>query len=235
MLEDDPVLGKFIASYPASRSRLLLQGAAAYAAAALVIQVAFASLDDETASRIVISALAVLAIAIGWYVSHLWNREVVFYERGFSYREGSHTAFIKYVDVVSLRQRAEKMRYFGVVRYTIYRFTVRTVMDEIVVFNNIYHRVGELGARLEAAVQLARRPEIDRALEAGERAAFGDTLFLSAEGLHEGGRDLPWSKFAGYKIQNRRLILSAHGDETWYSVPLTEVDNITLLLDLLKR
>ena len=36
---------------------------------------------------ITIAAMGIATVVVGWYVAHLWNREVVLYERGFSYRQ----------------------------------------------------------------------------------------------------------------------------------------------------
>jgi len=72
-------------------------------------------------------------------------------------------------------------------------------------------------------------------LAKGETVAFSAALGLSERGLHEGGRDLTWEQYGGYRIENRKLALLNQVGEVWFAVPLTEVDNITLLLQVLRE
>jgi hypothetical protein len=172
---------------------------------------------------------------LGWYVLHIWNREIILYERGFSYREGSNTVFFLYGEIASIRLRAERMVYFGVLRRNLYRFTVTTRQDERFTITNLYRRAAELGSRLTEQINRVLQPEIARRLAKGEAVAFGDTLTLSANGLHEDGRDLSWAQFGGYQIGGRKLALLDARGEVWYALPLSQVDNITLLLELLRE
>jgi hypothetical protein len=236
MLEDDPVLGPALANYPSNRARLLLIGAAVLGVIWFVITVVLLPVEAGVAATITISVLGLVTLVIGWYISHLWNREVVLYKQGFSYREGSFIAYIRYDDVASLRQRAERVSYFGgLVRRTIYRSILKTAQDETIILNNVYKRMDELGVRLEQQIYAVLRPVIVRALAKGESVPFADTLTLNAQGLHDSDRHLAWPDFGGYKIQSGRLLLFTQSGETWFSAPLAEVDNITVLLDLLKQ
>jgi hypothetical protein len=179
--------------------------------------------------------MGALVLGCGWYVLHIWNREVILFERGFSYREGSNTVYFVYTEVKSIRQRAERLRYFGGLwRRTVYRITVRTVRDEVITLTNVYKRIDELGIRLEAAYNNTRRPVVERLLRQGEVVKFGEHLGLNAEGFVAGERTLTWATFAGYKAQGGRLIVLKQGGDEWARVPLEEIDNVTLLLDLVK-
>lgn len=235
LFEADPVLGQFVAHFPSQRGRLLVQGAVVYGVITLVVQVAFANLDNDTASIVIIGVLTVAALAIFWYITHLWNREVVLYEKGLSYREGSNTAFIHYQDVVSLRQRAEKVRYFGFIPRNIYRYTIRTDLGEVLSLHNLYKNIDELGVRLEQAVRQARRPIVNTTLARGGRVRFSDSLEVGADGLYADGRELAWDGVKGYRIQNRQLVIASADDPAWYRVPLVEIDTIILLIDLLRE
>ena len=87
-IADDPVLGKVIANYPSDRVRLLMIGGGVYAAGTLLINLVFLPVDASVALPAVVTLLAVLGLGVSWYLLHHWNREVVLFERGFSYREG---------------------------------------------------------------------------------------------------------------------------------------------------
>jgi hypothetical protein len=234
MFEADPLLGEYVAHHPSDRLRLLLQAGSALAVVWFVTTVALLNVEAAVASTITVGIIAAASLALGWYLAHLWNREVVVYARGFSYREGSAVVYVPYNEVRTLRQLAERRTYFGgLLRRTIYRVDMTTIRDEHITLTPLYRRMDALSQRLEAETARALRPAIEKRLAEGERVPFGDTLALSAEGLHEAGRDLPWARFDGFSLQGGRLVLAADDNPDWYSVPLRAVDNLRLLLALL--
>src|SRR5215207_5459331 len=106
VIEPDPVLGAYIAHHPSNRLLLLIVGGIAYAIPVLLLQILFAQADKSTAAVVLISAYSIIALVIGWFILHHWNREVILYEHGFTYREGSSLRAFPYVTIVSFQQRA---------------------------------------------------------------------------------------------------------------------------------
>ncbi|NWG16060.1 MAG: hypothetical protein HXY41_05435 [Chloroflexi bacterium] len=235
MLEADPVLGAVIATYPVDRTRLLLP------AVALVVLVGTA-LNFTLAEApgwgppVTAGLTALVALAAGWAVLHLWNREIILYQNGFSYREGSRVVFFHYAEIRSIRQRAEVYAYFGgLLRRTVHRLTLTTIQEQRIVVGGLYRRVGDMGMRLENHILREIAPAVRDRLAKGQRVPFSDTLHLSADGLHEGGRDLPWADFGDYRTSGGRLALLTAGGEVWFSLPLEAVDNVMLLIGLLRE
>jgi hypothetical protein len=231
MFETDPVLGAVVGVYPSDRLKLLLPAAAAVGAAAVVLNFTLAE------SQPLLTALlaGAVALAAGWWVLHLWNREVVLYENGFTYREGGRAVAFHYAEVRSFRQRAEQLAYFGgLVRRAVYRFTLITIRDERIILGGLYRHIDDLGLQLEKRVYAQLEPAIRDRLAKGERLPFSDTLRLSAGGLHESGRDLPWAEFGGWRLSAGRLILLDAAGEAWFALPLSDYDNVPLLLQTLK-
>lgn len=233
-LDDDPLFGKYIAHYPVQRTQLLIQAGIIYALVTLVLQVAFANLDDVTAAIFLITAFSVMAFGLGWYVLHLWNREVVLYDRGFHYREGSKTVPIQYSEIIAMRQRAERVALFGVLPRDVHQYTLLTKNEELIVLNNRYHRIGELGQRLDKAIVLARRPILEHLLATGETLVFHEKLTMTQDGLHSGGEHLPWDAIHGYRAEGGQFIIRADSAAPWFTGRLEEIDNLTLLFLLLK-
>ena len=179
--------------------------------------------------------MALVMLGLAWYLLHIWNREIVLFERGFSYREGSQTVFFRYVEIDALRLQAERRAYFGgLIRRTIYRYTLRTTQDETFTITNLYHRVAELGERLTERVNLVLIPRLAAKLENGDSIPFSANLTISAKGLRVDGRDLAWDQFAGWEVKARALHLKQADGSVWASIPLAEIDNITALLNLLR-
>jgi hypothetical protein len=236
MLEDNPVLGAFVASYPSDRGRLLLPGAVVCGAVAVILNFTLAEVDAWWGPLLTTIIMAVVVLAVGWYILHHWNREVILYKDGFSYREGSRPVFFRYGEIARIRQRAERLSYFGgLFRRTVYQFVISTEAGDVFVLNNAYRRVDELGTRIEKQANALLWPRIAERLAKGEIVPFSATLGLSGQGLRESGRDLTWTDYGGYRIENRSLVVLNASGQAWVAVPLSEIDNVTLLLNVLRE
>ncbi len=236
MIEPDPILGQALANYPSNRLRPLIFAGAVIAPVALALGLTTAQVLDWWGPVVTVVIMALVVLALGWYVLHLWNREIILYERGFSYREGSKTVYFLYDEIASIRLRAERLAYFGgLLRRSVYRFTVTTREAERFTITNLYRRAAELGTRLTDQIDRTLAPEIARKWAAGDWIGFGDTLSVSREGLRESGRDLGWADYGGYRVGDHRLALLDKEGAVWHALPLAEVDNITLLVDLLRN
>jgi len=236
MVEDNPVLGAVIATYPSDRGRLLVPGGLVCALVAVLLNFTLAEERAWWGPVLTVIIMALVVLAVAWYILHLWNREVILYEQGFSYREGSRPVFFRYTEIKSIRQRGERRAYFGgLLRRSVYEFVISTRAGDVIVLNNVYRRVAELGARMEQKTNAVLWPAIAERLAQGERVSFSASLELTARGLHQGGRDLLWEQFGGYRIENRRLLVLDSAGSVWFSALLAEVDNITLLLNVLRE
>lgn len=235
MLQADPVLGAVIGNYPSDRARLLIPAALVCGIAAVVLNFTLAEVPDS-GPPLTILIMGLVTMAMGWRVLHFWNREIVVYEHGFSYREGSATVYFMYAEIISIRQRGERLAYFGgLFRRTVYRFTLTTIRGEKMVLSNLYRRVEQLIEQIEQKVYPLLEAYIADRLAKGEKVAFGDDLRLSSAGLHAPPGELPWSQLENFKVGGGRLSLIARPDKAeWLSLPLSEIDNIPLLLKLLR-
>ncbi|MEP7290215.1 MAG: DUF6585 family protein [Chloroflexota bacterium] len=235
VIEPDPLLGQALAHFPSDRLRPLIVAGSVIAPVALALGLTTAQVVEWWGPVLTVIVMAAVALALGWYVLHVWNREIILYERGFSYREGSDTVFIPYDEIASIRQRAERLAYFGgLLRRNVYRFTVTTTEAERFTITNLYRRADELGTRLAERANRVLGPQVTRRLADGSAVPFGDTLSVSAEGLRENGRDLLWADFGGYRLGGSKLALLDSSGNDWYTLPLSEVDNIPLLLELFR-
>ena len=235
IIEDDPILGKFIAFYPSNRARLLLIAGAILGVVWFVVTVALWEVEAGLASAITVAVISATTLLVGWYVAHLWNREVILFEKGFSYRQGSYNAFIQYSDVRTIRQKAERLSYFGGrVHYTVYNVTLKTSLDELIVLDNIYRKMDDLSVRIETAVTIYLRPYVRSQIDEHGSMPFAQTLSVTNTGLQSEQRTLDWAQLDDYEIKNGALTIKTSTKEAWLSVPLDEVDNIRLLLEILR-
>ncbi len=233
VIEPDPVLGGYIAHHPSNRLLLLIIGGIAYAIPVLLLQILFATVDRTTAAIVLISAYSLIALVIGWSILHLWNREIILYERGFTYREGSQLRPFFYISILSFQQRVVRFAVFQRWPLVVYRGRLTTDQNEILLVNNVYSQIELLMRRLEAAITRARLPVVAAKMQKGETVSFGP-ISLSLEGLHTGGKTLPWSKWRGYRFANNQLVLVDDTEAGWAALPVLEVDQILLLVALLK-
>ena len=231
----DPILGQLIANYPSDRTRRLIYAWSTIGVIAVVLNFTVAQIPEWWGPAITVALMAIIALGLGWYVLHVWNREIILYERGFSYVEGSKTVFFLYDEVSSIRLRAERLAYFGgLIRRDLYRFTVTTREDEHFTITNVYKRADELGTRLTDRINQTLGPNIARKLASGEKIPFSDTLIVSKDGLFEDNRTLAWADYGGYRLGNHQLALLDKNSAVWLALPLPEIDNVTLLLELLR-
>lgn len=235
-VEADPVLGEAIANYPSDRGRALLIAIVIGGAAAVFLNFTLATIPEWWGPALTVAIMAVTALALGWYVLHIWNREIILYEHGFTYREGSNIVPFFYQELRGVRLRAERLSYFGgLVRRNVYAFTVTTEQGDTFTITSLYRRAAELGTRLTEALNRTLRPRLSERLANGDAVAFSDTLRVSHSGLHANDQALRWSEYGGYRVGGRRLSLLDTDGTVWFSAPLAEIENITLLLDLLRE
>jgi hypothetical protein len=236
VIPDDPVLGRGIANYPSDRRRLLLIAGVIGGAAAVALNFTLATIPGWWGPALTIIAMAAITLVLGWYVLHLWNREVVLYERGFSYREGADVVFFLYAEVRGVRLRAERLAYFGgLFRRTVYGVTLTTRTGEVIRLTHDYRRIADLSARLAEAVQREAGSAFEGRLHKGEIVPFGERLGVSRDGLHHDGRVLAWGSLGGTRIADRRLMIFDSQPELWAAIPLTELENPQLLIDVLRE
>lgn len=232
----DDLLGRYISHHPVNRLRLVSQAGLAYFIATTLLQLLFVELDDQTASILLVFSFAAIALGLGWYVMHLWNREVVVYERGFNFREGSFIADFQYDEVVSFRQKAERLRYFGgLFRRNVYTFTVRTHRDEVIMLTNRYTDIEKLGNNLEVGINSVLQHKVQESLTSGESVSFGASFEISDVGVSADEQDLAWDEFESFGTKQGRLSLSSKTDDSWYQIPLEDVDNLSLLVKILRE
>lgn len=237
MIEADPVFGKVIAIHPSDRIRLIAPAVLVSGIVSVILNITLAEIEAWWGPALTVIIMAAVVLGLGWRVLHYWNHEVVLYDEGFSFREGSRPIYFLYHEVISIRQKGQRLAYFGgLVRRSTYQFTLTTLRGEVMTLNNIYSRIDELGARIEQKINTVLEPYLKEELDKGEKIPFSNTLRLTKNGLEENGRDLLWEEFDGYKISAGQISIFAQPDTSvWFTIPLTEVDNLPILVRWLKQ
>ncbi len=244
-IDPDPVLGTPIHNFPSRRLRALLVGWSFLIGLSLLLNLAFWNFDGVWVGVVVITLMGLLALVVGWWVLHQWNREVILYENGFSYREGSTNVPFQYSEVRAIRIRAEQLAYFGgLLRRVIYRITLTTHAGEAIVLDNTYSGIERLSDKLTEQINRTVRPALQQQYEQGEWVAFTDYLAVSRMGIRvskevladtDEDAVLPWHEYASYRVEQRKLRLLTRGGQVWFEAPLSEIDNITLLVAVLRQ
>lgn len=235
LFEADPILGEYISHHPSRRVMLLVRAGIFYTIASYSLQFVFWTIDNETASTFLPFLFAAIASPALWYVMHHWNREVVLYERGFTYQQGSNTAFVLYKNVVGFQQRIEKISLAGFFKRTVYDYTLVTNLDETLRITNLYSETAKLTRALDAFISRDRLPIIREQMADGKEARFSDHLRLTREGILFEERELFWHEFKGYRVQGGILIIQSHDNPEWAKEPVIDINNPVLLISLLKE
>lgn len=234
VIEDHPTLGAYISHHPSRRGMLIIRAAIAYFVPVMLLNILFLN-DESSLVRIGLPMLfAVIALGAMWYVAHLWNREVILYQHGFTYREGSREAPFFYGEVASLQPRITRESYAGIIKRTLYQYNITTKDDQHLTINNLYSDIDKLSDRLERFIIRDQLADVQLRFEKDQRIRFGDQLHLSKMGIEYAGRDLFWHDFAGYKTNDGALTLQATQEPEWARIPLADLDNLLLLVTVLK-
>lgn len=231
LFDDDPILGRFVAYFPSYRLRLLIIGGLLYGIPVVILQVLLANV--EGASVLIIGSYAGIALLVGWYVLHLWNREVIVYENGFTYRQGSQIGYFRFVDITRIHQQAERVSYFGIFKRDLITYTLHTEQAEVLHVNVVYKDVARLGLLLENKITAARQTIVEAQLEAGASVEFGG-LMLTGSGLHYAEQELTWDDFGKVAIERGALRLFDRSQSEQIVIPLAELDNLMLLVKMLR-
>jgi len=233
-IEDHPALGTYVSHHPSRRDVLIARGFLIYGLPVGALSLLYAS-DERVLVAVVLPVLfGIWGLAAFWYVAHLWNREVILYEQGFTYREGSRLATFFYHEIVVLRAKAERIDYLRLLRRTRYQYTLISNMDETITITNLYSDIDQLTQRLEVFILRERLPILETQLRDGIAIDFADTLRLSKMGVEHDGRALSWQQFRGYRVDAGQLIIQSDKADSWAAYPLSELDNLMLLAALLK-
>jgi len=233
LFEDDPILGAYVSHHPSNRFWLLVQAGFIYSVPVILLNLVFVNVTTLGALAL-ISTFAVWALVVGWGVMHRWNREVIVYERGFTYQQGSRVIYIHFAEITRFRQHAERIVYLGRFRRERYRYDMTTRKGETLRLTNLYQRAARLGVLLEKGIVHSRLPIIQAQLAAGETVPFGADLVASQAGLSAGTRHLPWGQVRGQRVENGQIIFTSAESDAALSLPLDAVDNPLLLLALVR-
>lgn len=239
-IDADPALGVPLSLHRSNRLGPVLMGFGIGVPTMVLLGLLAANVDAWWVLPTVMTGAGLTAIGLGWYLLHYWHREVVLYQRGFSFREGSRTVFFSYSEVKWVGVRARRLAYFGgLIQRDYFRVDVVTYAGDSIAITPRYRRIAALATRLTEQVDRPLRAEVTARWARGEPIAFSPALALGPGGLvmtdDAGERALAWADLSGYKIGGGALTLTGAGGAPFASLPLDGLYNHALLIDLLKR
>ena len=229
-----PTLGNYVSHHPSNRLRLVILALIYYSILVLILQALFWNVDDNTASYFLPLLFAAVGLGAFWYAAHFWNREVILYENGFTYRQGSQLGQFRYADIVQLQPDVSRIAVLSFFQRTNFNYTLVTVEDETLRITNLYSDISKLVARLESYIIRDRLPMMQDAINTGQAIDVGASLCLSKIGLEYNGRELFWHEVGTRNIKNGNLVVRTHDNTEWAAIPIVELNNPVLLLAVLK-
>jgi hypothetical protein len=233
-IDDDPVLGRYVIHFTSHRLRLLLQAGAIYAVSALIITLATFNLEGTLVDVIVPLIYALIAMPLIWTVAHLWNREVIVFERGFTYRQGSVVAAFPFLMIARVDVQIETLRLFGLLPYERVLGQLQSEQGDQIHINWVFKDGRKLLDLLERGVLRDRLPLLQTQLAHGQEVSFG-ALTLTPDGLRDqDGRTLPWSEFTRARVERDSIVIIS-GSDVWGRFADADLHSEALLVLLLKE
>lgn len=233
--EAHPTFGKYLSHHPSNRIRLVIQSLILYAIPVLILQALFWNVEDGVAQRFLPLLFAAVGLGAFWYAAHFWNREVVLYEEGFSYRQGSQMGQFRYAEIARLQPAVSQFALLSRFQGENFNYQLVTIDDEILRISNLYSDIGKLITRLESYIARDRLVVLQQALNSGQIVDVGGGLQVSSRGLEYAGRELFWHEIGTRNIKGGILILRQKDNTEWANVPISDLNNPVLLLALLKQ
>lgn len=234
IFDADPVLGAYVSHHPSNRVLLMIRAGIFYGVAVIVLQLVFFPVPDETAAIYLPIAFAAVAGVALWYMLHHWNREVVLYQRGFTYRQGSTTAYILYANVIKVLQNIEVFG-TGSFKRRFYDYKLVTDMDETLPITNVYSNPDKLTRLLEKFITRDRLQILEGRLAKGEHVNLAPDFTLTPQGILRADGELFWHEYRGARVKNGQITIASSRDETWATLPADSFDNPLLTLAALKQ
>lgn len=234
IFDPDPVLGGYVSHHPSNRVLLMIRAGLFYGVAVIALQLVFFPVPDATAGIYLPIAFAAVAGATFWYMLHHWNREVVLYQRGFTYRQGSATAYILYANVIKLLQNIEVVG-AGSLKRRFFDYKLVTDMDETLPITNVYSNPDKLTRLLEKFITRDRLQLLEGRLAKGENVSLAPDFTLTSEGILRAEDELFWHEYRGARVKNGQITIASSRDEAWATLPADSFDNPLLALAALKQ
>lgn len=233
-VDDDPVLGRYLVHYTTDRLRLMLQAGVIYALSALVINVATFSLEGTLVNVVVPLLYTLVALPLIWAAAHLWNREVILFERGFTYRQGSVVAAFPYINIVQMHISLQRVLYFGIVPYERAVGILESDQGDRMRIDNVFKDARKLLQALERTITKARLPLVNQQIARGDSVAFG-ALTLTGTGITDtANRTLPWAAFTRVALDGDGLQIIS-GSESWGRYIEADLHSAAVLVAVLKE
>ena len=229
-----PAYGRYRSHHPSRRIVLMVRAGVAYTIAVIVLQLLTWNVSDNVAAIFLPVAYGGIAAAALWYVVHYWNREVVLYERGFTYHEGSRTGQFYYKDITTVRQNIEDLSIGRLRLRTIYTYQMISRFDEQLTINNIYSETRNLINRLDSFIARERLPELREDLAQGKPIQFGDAFQLTQEGIRYDGKTLVWDDVVNVRVRGGSLIIDSGDSEAWAIESVPAIDNVVIIIGMIK-
>lgn len=229
-----PAYGRYRSHHPSRRIVLMMRAGVAYSIAVIVLQLLTWNVSDNVAAVFLPISYGGIAAAALWYVVHYWNREVVLYERGFTYREGSRTGQFYYKDITTVRQNIEDLSLGSLRLRTIYTYQMISRYDEQLTINNIYSETRNLINRLDSFIARERLPELREDLAQSKPIRFGDAFQLSQAGIGYEGKILAWDDVVSVRVRGGSLIIDSVSEEVWAVESVPDIDNVVIFIGLIK-
>ncbi|XWX03376.1 DUF6585 family protein [Aggregatilineales bacterium SYSU G02658] len=233
-IDDDPVLGRYVMHFTSHRLRLLLQAGAIYAVSAVIITLATFNLEGTLVDVVVPLLYALVAMPLMWAVAHLWNREVIVFEHGFTYRQGSVVAAFPFLLIARVDVQIETLRLFGLLPYERVLGQLQSEQGDQIRIDWVFKDGRKLLDLLERGVLRDRLPLLQAQLAQGQEVSFG-ALTLTPDGLRDqDGRALPWAEFIRARVERDSVVIIS-GSDVWGRYPERDLHSEALLVLLLKE
>lgn len=172
-----------------------------------------------------------------WYLAwRNWPLAANVYENGIELVNRKGSRKILWQDVENLTQHVVHHYYLIIPVGKSYSSTIQLHGGEIILFDNRYSKLKQLGQTLQERLAAIQLPESMDEIEAGNSLEFG-ALKLDREGIYHWDKRLTWNDVGKVNLKNTSLSITKKGSKfgNWANLGLDEVPNATLFCAIAQK
>ena len=193
-------------------------------------------MDKLTGPAVIAAVLFLIAIFVAASAYSHWNMGAVIYENGLAYRDRKGVRTWRWEDVVSLTSAVVRHYTNGVYTGTTHRYTLIDRQGGKLVLGDVFIKVEELAAAVEAGIFPKLYERAIGSYNAGETLTFGPVI-LNKTGIQIGKKMYPWSEVKQVSIQ-RGIVQVSKKDGGWFSgasATASSIPNLRVLLSIVDQ
>jgi hypothetical protein len=196
-----------------------------------------AMIDDKLADPLVFASILLMAGSLaGWNTYNLWNKGVMVFETGFTWRDRKGIQVWRWEELVSITSAITRHYTIGIYTGTTRVYTLYLRRHQCLRLSDCFSRVEQLAQELDRNTFPLLYGSSAECYNAGQTVTFGP-LAINTEGMVIGKTAYPWTQVKEVSIHHGFLKIFGKeaGGFGGANVPVATIPNVRVLLAIIHQ